>query len=316
MGVMLPPELSGFMGMIGMPWPNIDEDQIRKDAAAWRVVQAGSEPAGAEADASVRRTQAVYRGESATALAGQWNKLGGEGGHITEAAAASRLAPVALEGTAGVVSAVKVAVGMQAASGLTAVVQAVAFGGAVGVTAATARMYMTRHAMGKVLREGGEGTGKVLAPALARRVTDPMRRILGNLRRPGGPGSPALAGAGGRGIPMRPAGVRASSGPRSVQDGMAKMGRRNNRSNSGNSGGRGGGRRSGSRDQTGKFHGEIPQSTRNMTAEEKAKLKKDLEESIKTRKKEEERLGYEAGHAERINREQSALRRLFGRGGS
>ncbi|MFC5825186.1 DUF4258 domain-containing protein [Nonomuraea insulae] len=205
MGVTLPPELDGFLELLGVPWPNIDEDEIRKDAAAWRTVQAGAEPASAEADAAVRRTQQVYRGESATALAEHWDRVGGDGGHAAQATAAARMAPVALEGTAGVVSAVKVAVGTQAAAGLTSVMQTLAVGGALGVTAATARMYLARHAMTKALREGSSGTGKVLAPALARRVTDPMRRILDDLSLPGG--RPALAG-----------------GPR-VPDGMAAMAR-------------------------------------------------------------------------------------------
>ncbi|MFB4268962.1 DUF4258 domain-containing protein [Nonomuraea sp. GTA35] len=234
---MLSPKLNGFLGMLGVPWPNIDEDEIKKDATAWRTVQAGSQPVGEAADASVRRTQQYHRGESATAAAQHWNRVGGDSGHVAQATAAARVAPVALDGAAGVVSAVKVAVGMQAAAGLTSVVQAVAFGGAVGVTAATARMYLTRHAMGKVMREGAEGTGRVLAPAMARRVTDPMRRILDNLRRPGGPGgTPALAGAGGR-ASVRPSGLRPAGGPASVRDGMAAMGRGNKRS------GGGGGRR-------------------------------------------------------------------------
>lgn len=94
-------------------------------------------------------------------------------------------------------------------------------------------------------------------------------------------------------------------------DGIAWMGRRNNRGNSGGGRGGGGGGR-GSRDGTGKFHGALPTSTRGMSAEEKEQLKKDLEASIKKREQEEERLGYEAGHEERINREKSTLRRLFG----
>ncbi|WP_155128902.1 DUF4258 domain-containing protein [[Actinomadura] parvosata] len=236
---MLSPELDGFLSLLGMPWPNIDEDEIRKDATAWRVVQAGSEPVGAEADASVRRTQQVYHGDSATVLAQHWSSVGGDGGHIAQAAAAARVAPLALDGTANVVSAVKVAVGTQAAAGLTSVMQALVFGGAVGATAATARMYLVRHAMAKAMREGSEGTAKVLAPALSRKVTDPMRRILDTLRRPGGPGgTPALAGAGGR-IPVRPAGLRTPAGPRSVQDGMAAMGRRKGNAGGGGGGGRG-----------------------------------------------------------------------------
>ncbi|MFB9833399.1 hypothetical protein [Actinoallomurus acaciae] len=95
-------------------------------------------------------------------------------------------------------------------------------------------------------------------------------------------------------------------------DGIARMGRRNNRGNSG--GGRGGGGRGrGGRDGTGKFHGAIPNSTSGMTDAEKKKLENDLKKSIATRKAEEERLGWESGHAERIKREESALRNLFRR---
>lgn len=50
-----------------------------------------------------------------------------------------------------------------------------------------------------------------------------------------------------------------------------------------------------------------------MTEQEKQQLEKDLKASIKKREQEQERLGYEAGHEERINREKSTLRRLFGR---
>ncbi|GAA2410013.1 hypothetical protein GCM10010404_79990 [Nonomuraea africana] len=312
MGVMLPHELSGFLGMLGVPWPNIDEDEIRKDSTAWRVVNAAAAPAGAAADLAVRVTQQVYHGESATALANRWSAVGGDGGHISQAMAAARMAPVALDGTAAVVSAVKVAVGTQAAAGLTYVVQALAFSGAAGVTLATARMFLTRHAIGKVMREGAEGTGKVLAPALSRRVTDPMRRILENLRRPMGPGGRPLAVGPRGGVPMRPTGPRTPAGPRSVQDGMAQMGRRNNRNSGGNSGGGRGGRSWGRRDQTGKFHGEIPSSTRGMTEEQKKQMADDLKKSIKTREAEQERLGYETGHEERIRREKGFLRKLLG----
>ncbi|MCF6471090.1 hypothetical protein FAF44_22200 [Nonomuraea sp. MG754425] len=315
MGLTLSPELNGFVSLLGVPWPNIDEDEIRLDADAWRIVQAGAEPASAEADTDVRGTRDVYSGDSATELAGHWNQVGGNEGHLTQTALASKVAPMALDGAAGVVSAVKLAVGMQAAAGLTAVAQTLAFGGALGVTAATARMYLTRHAMGKVLREGSEGTGKVLGPAVARRVTDPMRRVLDNLRRPGGPGgTPALAGAGGR-MPLRPTVLRNPGGPRSVRDGIANFARKK-----GNSGGRGGGgRRGGSssgrpgmfrRDQTGKMHGDLPNSAANMSKEEAQRVEKEMQKSLDRRNREQDRLGYEAGHEERIRREKDALRRF------
>ena len=67
----------------------------------------------------------------------------------------AKLAPVVLDGTANVVSAVKLAVGTQAAFGLTATTQALLFGGAAGGMLALARMQMTRHAVGKAALEGG-----------------------------------------------------------------------------------------------------------------------------------------------------------------
>ncbi|MFG6195944.1 hypothetical protein [Nonomuraea sp. JJY05] len=311
MGVTLPPAAAGMMAMLG-PWPNLDEDDVRAEGNASRVAQAASVPAASGADASMRGVQQVYRGDSGTSAQAHWARTGADGGHLTQAGNAMKLAPAVLDAGASVVSAVKVAAGTQAISTTVAVYKALAFGGAAGVTYATARTLMARKTVGKILHEGGEGTGKVIAPIIRRRITEPMRRVLDGLRRPGGPGgTPALAGAGGRSLPLRPAGLRTSSGPRSVTDGMAKMGRRNNRNNSG--GGRGGGRRMGGRDQTGKFHGDLPQSTRGMSEQEKQKLERDLKASIKKREQEQERLGYEAGHEERINREKSTLRRLFGR---
>jgi hypothetical protein len=314
MGVTLPPALDGFLEILGVPWPNIDEDEIRKDAAAWRTVQAQAAPAGAEADTAVRRTQQVYRGDSATVLASHWNRVGGDGGHLAQAAAAARIAPVALDGTANVVSAVKVAVGVQAASALVNVTQLVMFGGAVGATAAAARMFLTRQAIGKILREGGEGTGKVLAPALSRRVTGPMRDILENLRRLGGPGgSPVAVGPGGLRLPVRPGGLRTPSGPR--HDGIALMGRNNRGSGGGRgSGGRGrpsGRSRWGARDGTGKFHHDVPTNTRGLTKEQMEKLAADLARSIKVRERERDRFGIlDPGHEGRLKQEQKALKML------
>jgi hypothetical protein len=229
MGVVLPPAAAGMMAMLG-PWPNLNEDDIRAEGNASRVAQAASVPAAGGADASMRGVQQVYRGEGGASAQAHWARTGADGGHLAQAGNAMKLAPAALDAGAAVVSAVKVAAGTQAVFTTVAVYKALAFGGAAGVTYATARTLMARKAVGKILHEGGEGTGKVIAPIIRRRITEPMRRVLDNLRRPGGPGgTPALAGAGGRNIPMRPAGHAAPTGPRSVQDGMANMARNNKR---------------------------------------------------------------------------------------
>ncbi|MFF3665350.1 hypothetical protein [Microtetraspora malaysiensis] len=312
MAVVLPPAAAAIMQMLG-PWPNINEDEIKAEGQAARTAQSGTGVAATAADSAVRTTRQVYHGESAAAMDSYWNRNGAQGGHVSQANAAMKVMPMALEGTATVVSAVKVAAGTQAVFTAVTVAKALAFGGAVGATVATARVLASRQAVRKILREGSEGTGKVIAPIMRRRVTDPMRRILDDLRRPGGPG-PRLATAGPRGgVPLRPSGLRNPSGPRSVKDGIAQMSRRNNRRNSGSSG-RGGGffsRNSGNGSRhDGRIHGEPPSSARGMSKDEANKAADMLRKSIRARKAEEERIGYEAGHAERIRREERALKDL------
>ncbi|MEU4331027.1 hypothetical protein [Nonomuraea dietziae] len=321
MAVVLPPAAAATMQMLG-PWPNMNEDDVRAEGNASRVAQSGTASAASGAESAVRATQPVYRGESATSMENHWNRTGAQGGHVAQANAAMRMMPVVLEGTASVVAAVKVAAGTQAVFTAVGVAKALAFGGAVGATVATARVLASRQAVRKILREGSEGTGKVIAPIMRRRVTEPMRRVLDDLRRPGGPG-PRLAAAGPRGgVPLRPSGLRNPSGPRSLKDGIATMGRNNRRNNNrGNGrGGDDGGRRGGggffSRNSNngsrhdGRIHGDPPNSARGMTEAQAKEAQARLEKSIKARKREEERKGYEVGHAERIKREEKALREL------
>ncbi|HEX4812815.1 MAG TPA: hypothetical protein VFV66_08690 [Nonomuraea sp.] len=307
MGVNVPPELAGIMSMLG-PYPGIDEDLMRASGNGDRRAVTAVLPAVEGADTTVRTTRQVYRGDSAAAMNRHWNTVGNE--HVPQAVAAMRAAPAIVEGAASVVTATKVATLTQAASALVEMRTLLVTGGATAGAAATAYMLMRRRAVGRILRAGGDGTGKVIAPILSRRVVEPMRHILENVRRPGGPGmSPAFAGAGRRVVPPRMVTPRAPTGPRF--DGIAYMGRKNRGSSGGSESG---GRRWGSRDDTGKFHGDLPRSTRGMSEKQKKDLADDLRKSIGVRKAEEERLGYEAGHAERIKREESFLNRLQGRG--
>ncbi|GAA3829737.1 hypothetical protein GCM10022226_58240 [Sphaerisporangium flaviroseum] len=196
MGVTLPPWADGILDLAGVPWPNIDEDEIRKDARAWRTVLAASAPAAEGADRTVlRQTSGDYQGTSATALANHWRQTGGDG-HLSQAAGAGRFAPVVLEGAADVVTGTKVAVISQASVSAVKLATTLLAGGPLAIGTATATVLATRYAMGKILREAGEGGARVLAPGLARRVTEPLARILRNSRGPWG-GGPSLAGAGG-----------------------------------------------------------------------------------------------------------------------
>ncbi|WP_049563249.1 hypothetical protein [Nonomuraea sp. SBT364] len=226
MGIVLPPELHGVLELAGLPFPNIDEDEVRLDADAARVVQAHAAQSGAEADAAVVGSAAVYQGGSATELQSLWQETGNSSGHLAQAAAATRMAPVALDGMATVVTATKIAVGTVAAVGTVRLAMALLSGGPFAGFTATASLLATRKAGMKIYREAAEGTGRVLAPGLARRVTDPMRRILDNLRRPGGPGGTALAGAGPGRMPLRPQGNLFDSSPGILQRGGGRKGGR------------------------------------------------------------------------------------------
>lgn len=312
-----------MMQMLG-PWPNMNEDDVRAEGNAARVAQSGTVPAASGADSAVRAAQQVYRGESATSMEKHWDRTGAQG-HVAQANASMKVVPMALDGTASVVSAVKVAAGTQAVFTAVGVAKALMFGGAVGATVATSRVLASRQAVRKILREGSEGTGKVIAPIVRRRVTDPMRRILDDLRRPGGPGT-RLAAAGPRGgVPLRTSGLRNPSGPRSLKDNIAQMARGNRRNDRGNNRGRGGSGGSGDSGRSGGFwsrnsnqgsqhdgriHGDPPSSAKGMTETEAKAAKASLEKSIKARKREEDRKGYEVGHAERIRREEKALKDL------
>ncbi|TDD18852.1 DUF4258 domain-containing protein [Nonomuraea diastatica] len=238
MGVVVPPAAEGMLSMIS-PGYAINEDDMRSESAAARTTTTQALPAAQRAETAVRGAQQHYGGESGTALQAHWDQAGLNGGHLNQAANAMRLAPVGLEGAANVVSGMKCATAVQATAAAADVAKLLAFGGAAGATYATARVLAARTAAGKIRHEGVQGTGNVLGQLLRRKVTEPMRRVLDDLRRPGGPGgTPALAGTGGRSIPVRPAGLPTRSGPRSVQDGIAQMGRRNKgNSNSGGGGG-------------------------------------------------------------------------------
>ncbi|SDH57741.1 hypothetical protein SAMN05421505_11873 [Sinosporangium album] len=287
MAVTLDPRVSDFLNLIGFPWPNDNEDEWRLEANDWRVVLAESSAQGAAADETVRRTQQAYHGDSAAQMATHWDRVGDGGGHISQATSAAKLAPAVLDGTANVVSAVKLAVGTQAAYGLATTTQALLFGGAAGGMLALARMQMTRHAVGKAALEGAEGTARGLAPVLSGRVTDTMRRIMKEMEN-------------------RP----------HARDGMLQIRRRRGGGGGGGNSGKGGGydpNAPASYDAAAqRMHGKLPNSgdVSNMTPEQASQAAAKVKDSILTRKMNEARLGRDSGHAARLKQEQELLAEL------
>ncbi|MFC5822748.1 hypothetical protein [Nonomuraea insulae] len=305
MAIMLPRELDTTLELAGLWFPNVNEDEIHADAHAARVVQAGTSLAGAESDATVRGSTAIYRGESATALQGSWDANDNSSGHLAKATAAVKVAPVALDGLGYVVTGTKIAVGTVAAVGTVRLLYAALAGGPAAGLTTSATLLAIRRAGAKVFRQAAEGTGRQMAPTLAKRVTYPLREIMEKLRRPGGPGSPALAGAGGR-LP----GGRVPIGGKGFESnpGILLMGKKK----------KGGGRgynpgSSASYDAAAqRMHGRLPNSgdVNKMSAEEARKAAAEVKDSILTRKMNEARLGKDSGHAARLKQEQELLEEL------
>ncbi|MFB9627037.1 hypothetical protein [Nonomuraea helvata] len=196
MAIMLPPMLDTTLELAGLWFPNINEDEIHADAQAARVVQAGTTLAGAEADATVRGTSAVYRGESATEMQRSWQANDSNSGHLAQASSAMKVAPVALDGLGTVVTATKVAVGTIAAVGTVRLVYSALAGGPTAGLAQSLVLLAVRRAGTKVFRQAAEGSGRHLATGLRTLATRRLHEIMERLRPPGGPGGTALAGVG------------------------------------------------------------------------------------------------------------------------
>ncbi|MER6946447.1 hypothetical protein ABT294_20675 [Nonomuraea sp. NPDC000554] len=187
-------------------YPDIRTDEMHKDADAIRTVLAGADASGGEAEATMRRTQQVYQGDAATALADHWSRTGNSGGQMSQATAAARHAPMAIDLTAGVVKAVQVALISQAAYASWKIGRALLLGGPLAAVRANAEMLAARQMSMKIRREASEGATRVLAPIVRRRVIEALQRIAEKMRGPRGGGGPMLAGAGGHRIPFGGAG--------------------------------------------------------------------------------------------------------------
>ncbi|MEV6866393.1 hypothetical protein AB0M44_36055 [Streptosporangium subroseum] len=227
MAIMLPPTLQTVSDLSGVWFPNVNEDIIHAHGDVARVANAGAERGAGGADTAVRSTSDSYKGEAATQLQSYQQTTGNETGHMAQISTAAKVAPVALDGIGGVASGAKVAI----ATVLSAAAVRLAYTSLLGPAAGPATMQTllaTRIAGMRIVREVAEGIEKRLGPGMMERLKGPVDRAAEKLRLPGGPGSPAFAGAGHARIPPPRAGKAFDENPGILQRG--------------DKGGRGGGR--------------------------------------------------------------------------
>lgn len=200
MAIMLPPALQTVSDLSGVWFPNVNEDVIHAHGDIVRAANAGSDRGVTSADTTVGSTSDAYKGEGATELQSYWQETGNDTGHMAKISSASKVAPVALDGIASVATGTKVAVGTV----LSAAAVRLAYNSLLGPSAGPANvqtLLATRNAGMRIVREVAEGIERRLGPGMVERLKGPVDRAAERLRLPGGPGSPAFAGAGHARIP-------------------------------------------------------------------------------------------------------------------
>ncbi|GAA3004675.1 hypothetical protein GCM10020229_15740 [Kitasatospora albolonga] len=107
MGVVLPDELAWVLDLIGVNWPNVDEDDYREMADALRSFAEEIDSGVTDAHSAVQDMVGANAGLAVQAFEAHWGKLSGT--HLHQLAEGGRIAAVALDGTALVIEGAKIA---------------------------------------------------------------------------------------------------------------------------------------------------------------------------------------------------------------
>ncbi|MFJ4848911.1 MULTISPECIES: hypothetical protein [unclassified Streptomyces] len=110
MGVVLPDELAWLLDLIGIMWPNVDEDDYREMATALREFADDVDHGGGGLHDAVAGLLGATEGPAVDAFNSHWNKVGS---HLGNLADAGRLGATALDGVALVVEGAKIAAVVQ-----------------------------------------------------------------------------------------------------------------------------------------------------------------------------------------------------------
>jgi hypothetical protein len=154
MGVTLPSELAWVLGLLGLDWPNADEDRFRAAASAYRQTATEVDHARTRGDLATQGLVAGNRGAHVDALAAHWSRVSED--HLGRLVELLHGTADALDGLAVVVEGAKAAVVVQlgvlagelAAAAASSIVT---FG--LSDAAALAATQLTRVAVSDILRE-------------------------------------------------------------------------------------------------------------------------------------------------------------------
>jgi hypothetical protein len=75
LGIELPGEVSWFLGIIGITWPAVDEDQVRIFAQHVRTFADNIDNTHQAASSTIRQTGSAYQGSSYEQLVATWARM-------------------------------------------------------------------------------------------------------------------------------------------------------------------------------------------------------------------------------------------------
>ncbi|MFF7643197.1 nucleic acid/nucleotide deaminase domain-containing protein [Streptomyces canus] len=107
MGVVLPSELDAALDLIGISWPNVDEDDYRDMAQAMRELADDIEDGAADAHRAITDLIGTNEGLAIQALEKHWDVVKGK--HLTNLSDAGRVAATALDAVAVLIEGAKIA---------------------------------------------------------------------------------------------------------------------------------------------------------------------------------------------------------------
>ncbi|MFF4032981.1 nucleic acid/nucleotide deaminase domain-containing protein [Streptomyces sviceus] len=107
MGVVLPSELDAALDLIGISWPNVDEDDYRDMAQAMREFADDIEDGAADAHRAITDLIGTNEGLAIQALEKHWDLVKGK--HLTNLSEAGRVAATALDAVAVLIEGAKIA---------------------------------------------------------------------------------------------------------------------------------------------------------------------------------------------------------------
>ncbi|MGW6917977.1 WXG100-like domain-containing protein [Kitasatospora sp. NPDC054939] len=175
MAIQLPGELVWVMDLLGLPWPDVDEDKVREYAGHVKSFAGNIDRTHAAATATLRQMAQAYQADSYNKLAARWTKMSNE--HMTEIVTALNASAIALDAAADAIVATKLAViaqlGILAAELVAGTIATIATAGAAAAAEA-ALVAATRKIVSRAIKEAQE----MIIGVLIAKAVEPLQETV------------------------------------------------------------------------------------------------------------------------------------------